>query len=116
MSVISFEQLAPLWWEKIKDDVLNGLNVYIVQNQKLDMREWDCCIVGEAWKFSGKYSVVDPKTYTFNCPECHDFASQFFHCLVQMKYGTVKEARDKARSAFEDTKEDFTYHFKNKHI
>jgi hypothetical protein len=46
---MSFEEICPIWTEKLNSGLTEKDKILLAHNSKY-------CIVGEAWKFSGRYT------------------------------------------------------------
>jgi hypothetical protein len=70
-STKTFEEMCPKWSQicemKYRDRKLAQHDL------DLSMRDWNRCIVGEAWGFNGDYYILS-RANKGGCSECADFA------------------------------------------
>lgn len=106
-----FHQLAPFWFNKLQADIDNGLEVYVVMNQRLDMREWKCCIVGEAWGWKDDYT--EPLSA---CSTCKEVAGAFFHSLIKKRLGRTQAEKQEGEQDFYKVRNYFVLHWNETHL
>ena len=97
----TFEEIAPLWAAKLKDDFKNIKEKCRRGDQELDMTVYECCIVGEAHGFNEDYT----STFSFHrCRMCKDFAKRF---------DDISDILNEEQ--YEIAKEQFVKHWNEKH-
>jgi len=103
---ITFNELCPIWSKKL------SLGLDMVDKFMLE-GDSKYCIVGEAWKFSGKYcgyylALLIPFV---GCCTCIKYARKFAKISK-----SKNEKEDLARRDFESLIEDFMIHWNEKHV
>jgi hypothetical protein len=102
---IAFEELCPIWSKKL------SLGLDRVDKFMID-RDSKYCIVGEAWKFSGRYTgyYLAPLIPFVGCWTCIKYSRKFAKIS---KNKNIKEGL--TRSHFEPLIEYFINHWNEKH-
>lgn len=102
---ITFEELCPVWSKKL------SLGLDRVDRFMID-RDSKYCIVGEAWKFSGRYTgyYLAPLIPLVGCWTCIKYSRKFAKIS---KNKNINE--DSTRSNFEPLIEYFINHWNEKH-
>ena len=103
---ITFNELCPIWSKKLSLGLDRGDKFMIERDSKY-------CIVGEAWKFSGKYIgyYLAPLIPFVGCWICVKYAHKF------AKTSKNKNKKEKlTRNDFEPFIEYFTIHWNEKHL
>ena len=103
---ITFNELCPIWSKKLSLG-LDRRDKFMVE------RDSKYCIVGEAWKFSGKYTgyYLDPLIPLVGCWTCVKYATKF------AKVSKNKNKKENlTRSDFEPLIEHFMKHWNEKHV
>lgn len=123
--VKTFEQIVPLWSEKLKRGYDAASHPCLVDGQELDIALYSTCIVGEAYKFAENpdhlqgYSVYDDEEHEQYCSHCENFAGTFATQLKDLAYAerecekTVLKIHEEQ---FEREKERFVEHWNDKHL
>ena len=126
----SFEQIAPLWSEKLKQSFLNLGKKCEIDGQRLDIKIIQYCIVGEAHDFTGGYhpTVNEIEKIDQSCHTCHGFAIEFYQIgeevkmliiLVETDHPPVVEIAtpkiEKCKLDFEGLKDGFVKHWNDEH-
>jgi len=103
---ITFNELCPIWSKKL------SLGLDIVDKFMIE-RDSKYCVVGEAWKFSGRYTgyYLAFLIPLVGCWTCIQYACKFARIS---KNKNIKE--DVTRSDFEPLIEYFINHWNEKHL
>lgn len=103
---LTFNELCPIWSKKLSLGLDRGDKFMIERDSKY-------CIVGEAWKFSGKYTgyYLAPLIPFVGCWTCIKYAHKF---AKTSKNKNKKE--NLTRGDFEPLIEFFIKHWNEKHI
>jgi hypothetical protein len=103
---ITFNELCPIWSKKL------SLGLDRVDKFMLE-RDSKYCIVGEAWKFSGRYTgyYLAPLIPFVGCRMCVKYAYKF----AKVSKNTNKK-ENLTRSDFEPLIEYFIKHWNEKHV
>ena len=96
----TFEEIAPLWAAKLKEDFTNIRRRCVRDGKELDMDDYGCCIVGEAYSFNDSYRRLFG---LHSCMSCRSLAKEF---------GDISESSE---LTFTYTKERFVKHWNEKH-
>ena len=103
---ITFNELCPLWSKKLSLG-LDRVDKFMIE------RDSKYCIVGEAWKFSRRYTgyYLDLLIPVVGCWTCIKYSRQF------AKISKNKNKKEKlTRSDFEPLIEYFMKHWNEKHV
>jgi hypothetical protein len=99
-SDLSFEEICPVWSQKLKNGIDEIDRMILVKDSKY-------CVVGEAWGFSGKQTgyYIAPLIPLIGCWTCVRYGQKF-----------SRAARDKKSSEnFEPLISDFSRHWNQRH-
>ena len=98
---ISFEELCPIWAEKLNNGLSEKDKVVLARDSKY-------CIVGEAWHFSGKYAgyYIAPLIPFVGCWTCIKLAR---------KFGKNSHTKNIQRDQLKPLIEDFMNHWAERH-
>ena len=99
-SDLSFEEICPIWSQKLKNGIDEIDRMILVQDSKY-------CVVGEAWGFSGKQTgyYIAPLIPLIGCWTCIRYAQKF-----------SRAAKDnKSCDNFESLISDFSRHWNQRH-
>ena len=99
-SDLSFEEICPIWSQKLKKGIDEIDRMILVQDSKY-------CVVGEAWGFSGKQTgyYIAPLIPLIGCWTCIRYAQKF-----------SRAAKDnKSCDNFESLISDFSRHWNQRH-
>ncbi len=103
---ITFNELCPIWSKKLSLG-LDRVDKFMIE------RDSKYCIVGEAWKFSGRYTgyYLAPLIPLVGCWTCIKYARKF------AKISKNKNKKENlTRSDFEPLIEYFIKHWNEKHV
>ena len=99
-SDLSFEEICPIWSQKLKNGIDEIDRMILVQDSKY-------CVVGEAWGFSGKQTgyYIAPLIPLIGCWTCIRYGQKF-----------SRAAKDnKSCDNFESLISDFSRHWNQRH-
>ncbi len=98
---MSFEELCPIWTEKLNSGLTEKDKILLAHDSKY-------CIVGEAWKFSGRYAgyYIAPLIPFIGCWQCIKFGRQF---------GKMSRIKNMQKINLEPLIMDFMHHWTEKH-
>jgi hypothetical protein len=104
---ITFNELCPIWSKKLSLG-LDRIDKFMIEHDS------KYCIVGEAWKFSGRYTgyYLAPLILLVGCWTCIKYARKFAK-ISKSKNKNKKE--NLTRSDFESLIEYFIKHWNEKH-
>lgn len=59
----------------------------------LNIQEFNCCIVGEAWNLDDKYAIIDSNNKN-SCSTCNRFSMNFYNFFEQQQHGVINTDED----------------------
>lgn len=88
-SYVFFDDMA------IPNDDEAYLNEEIISNTLgLNIQEFDCCIVGEAWNHDSRYASPDLEGHPNSCPTCNRFSMNFYNFFEEQEHGIITTEED----------------------
>jgi len=99
-SDLSFEEICPIWSQKLKNGIDEIDRMILVQDSKY-------CVVGEAWGFSGKQTgyYIAPLIPLIGCWTCIRYGQKF----------STAAKDNKSCDNFESLISDFSRHWNQRH-
>jgi len=115
---VELEFIAPEWWKHLSR-ITDFSKLKTRPNDKIDMNNFSCCVVGESYGFDEWY--VKPKehflvtqndtlTINHNCTDCVDFSYR-----INEEYHSLADTQGKTLPKFIDALKRYIKHFKDTH-
>ena len=118
----TFEEIVPLWSEKLKRGYGNAREPCVINGQVLDITKYQVCIAGEAWKFKSSKEENRSCVYSHGgedwCEACTWFANDFDNILTDLAYDETLEDKSNLKQdeeRFNRLKERFVLHWNENH-